>query len=76
VHGYLLGEQSFLGTKASPYWVDLAEVYAEKTATTPEHTLDLVNNPRWKGTNPLDKSERTDKISWIPFLTLRKSYLD
>jgi endonuclease/exonuclease/phosphatase family metal-dependent hydrolase len=62
VHQYITGQRSLLNSEANPYWDDLAEAYADITNTQPENTLDLRNNPRWKGRNVVGKSGRLDRI--------------
>lgn len=62
VHHYLTGQRSLNNQEVNPIWEDLAEVYAQKTSTKPEYTLDLVNNPRWKRINLPCSSERFDRI--------------
>lgn len=62
VHHFLTGQRSLNNQEASPIWEDLGEVYAQKTNSKPEYTLDLVNNPRWMSANLPCSSERFDRI--------------
>ena len=62
VHYYLTGERTLLNSEANPCWDDIAEVYAEITNTKLGNTLDLRNNPRWKGKNVVYTSQRFDRI--------------
>jgi len=62
VHHYLKGERTLLNSEADPRFYDLAEVYADITDSIPEKTLDLRNNPRWKGKNVTYTSSRLDRI--------------
>jgi endonuclease/exonuclease/phosphatase family metal-dependent hydrolase len=62
VHQYITGQRTLKNSEANPYWDDLAEAYADMTHTQPEITLDLRNNPRWKGKNVAGKSVRMDRI--------------
>lgn len=62
VHHYLTGQRTLLNSEANPSWDDIAEVYAEVTNTKLENTLDLRNNPRWKGKNFVSTSERFDRL--------------
>jgi len=62
VHHYLTGQRTLLNTEARPIWEDLGEVYAQRTNTKLEYTVDLINNPRWKGKNFPCSSERFDRI--------------
>lgn len=62
VHHYLTGQRTLLNSEANPYWEDIAEIYAEITNTKLENTLDLRNNPRWKGKNVAYTSGRIDRI--------------
>ncbi len=62
VHHLLTGQRTLFGYEANPCWYDLAEVYADITDSKPENTLDLRNNPRWKGKNYTYTSSRLDRI--------------
>ena len=62
VHHYLKGERTLLNSEANPRFYDLAEVYADITDSIPEKTLDLRDNPRWKGRNYTYTSSRLDRI--------------
>ncbi len=62
VHHYLTGQRTLLNSEANPCWYDIAEVYADITHSKPENTLDLRNNPRWKGENFTYTSSRLDRI--------------
>lgn len=62
VHEYLTGQRSLSGKEANPYWYDLAESYASAHNTAAENTLDIKNNPRWKGKSTIETSERFDRI--------------
>jgi endonuclease/exonuclease/phosphatase family metal-dependent hydrolase len=60
--GAAQGETRKYKRKASPYWDDLAEAWADMTNTPPEYTLDIRNNPRWRGKNAAAKGVRMDRI--------------
>ena len=62
VHNYLKGETTLNNTEVKPTWEDVAEIYAEISKKTPEVTLDIRNNPRWKGRNAAATSARFDRI--------------
>lgn len=62
VHQYLKGDRSLHNTEANPYWTDLALVAEEYLGIKKEVTLDLRNNPRWKGKSLTDISTRVDCI--------------
>lgn len=62
VHHFLTGQRTLFGYEANPPWYDLAEVHADITYSKPENTLDLRNNPRWKGKNYTYTSARLDRI--------------
>lgn len=62
VHHYLTGQRTLLNSEANPCWYDIAEVYADITNSKLENTLDLRNNPRWKGKNYTYTSSRLDRI--------------
>lgn len=62
IHQYLLGNISLNGTEVKPYWTDLALVAEEFLGIKKEMTLDLTNNPRWKGKSITDISTRVDCI--------------
>ena len=62
VHYFLTGEMSLHGSEAKPIFEDMAQVYSQLSNTIPENTLDLINNPRWKGKNTASQSERFDRI--------------
>ena len=49
VHRYLVGDQSLNGDEANPYWDELATAYCALTGEPIKATLDVINNPRWKG---------------------------
>lgn len=60
VHRFLLGDQSLDGLDA--YYFDLAEAWSDITGTTAEATLNVRENPRWKGLKTIEKSHRFDRI--------------
>lgn len=62
IHQYLSGDCSLSRTEAKPYWTDLAFVAEESLDIKGEMTLDLINNPRWKGQSITDVSSRVDCI--------------
>lgn len=62
VHQYLLGNRSLKGTEVKSYWTDLAAVASEFFGIEKAVTLDIVNNPRWKGKIITDISARVDCI--------------
>ena len=62
VYQYLSGCRSLDGTEVTPYRTDLACVTNEVLGIKEEMTLDLLNNPRWKGKSITDISERVDLI--------------
>lgn len=62
VHQYIKGLRSLNGTEVSHYWTDLAFVAEEFLGIRREMTLDLMNNPRWKGKPLTDNSSRVDSI--------------
>lgn len=62
VHHYLTGQRTLLNIEANPIWEDLGEVHAQRRNTKLEYTLNLINNPRWKGKNLPCSSERFDRI--------------
>lgn len=62
IHQYLSGNRSLKETEAKPYWTDLAMVAEESLGIKKEMTLDLINNPRWKGKSTTDISSRVDCI--------------
>lgn len=62
VHHYLTGQRTLLNAETQPCWCDLAEVHSECSNTRLEVTLDLVNNPRWKGKAVTETSQRFDRI--------------
>lgn len=62
VYQYLRGNRSLKGTEAYPYWTDLASVAEEFLGIKKEMTIDLINNPRWKGKPLTDNSSRVDCI--------------
>jgi len=62
VHQYLKAEISLNGTEVKAYWTDLAYVAEEFLGVKREMTLDLSNNPRWKGQSLTDNSSRVDCI--------------
>lgn len=59
VHQYLLALNN---TEVDSYWTDLASVAEEFLGIKKEMTLDLVNNPRWKGKPLTCNSARVDCI--------------
>lgn len=62
VQRFLLGECTLLGEASAPCWFDLAESYAFHAEAAPEVTLDIQNNPRWKGRATVETSQRYDRI--------------
>lgn len=62
VHQYIKGYRSLNKTEVNPYWTDLALVAEEFLDTRREMTLDLGNNPRWKGKSITDISMRVDCV--------------
>lgn len=62
VQQFIKGERSLNGQEVSPYWTDLALVAEEHLGIKTEMTLDLINNPRWKGKPLTDNSARVDCI--------------
>jgi len=62
VHHFITGQRTLLNSETTPYWFDLAEVHAEQSNTNLEVTLDLINNPRWKGKDSAETSQRFDRI--------------
>jgi endonuclease/exonuclease/phosphatase family metal-dependent hydrolase len=62
VQQYLKGYRSLNNTEVTHYWTDLAFVAEEFLGIQKEMTLDLKNNPRWKGKRITDHSERVDCI--------------
>ena len=62
VHQYLKAQISLYGTEVKAYWTDLAYVAEEFLGVKREMTLDLSNNPRWKGQSLTDNSSRVDCI--------------
>lgn len=62
VHHYLTGERTLLNSAANSPWYDVAEVNADITNTKLENTLDIRNNPRWKGKKFTYTSSRLDRI--------------
>lgn len=62
VQRFLKGYRSLLNREVSPYWTDLALVAEEFLDVKREMTLDLKNNPRWKGNRITDNSDRVDTI--------------
>jgi len=60
VHRFLLGDQSLDGLDA--YYFDLAEAWSEITGTSAEATLNVRENPRWKGQKTIEKNQRFDRI--------------
>jgi endonuclease/exonuclease/phosphatase family metal-dependent hydrolase len=62
VQQYLKGCRSLNNTEVNHYWTDLALVAEEFLGVGLEMTLDLSNNPRWKGKPLTDNSARVDCI--------------
>lgn len=62
VHQYLKGYRTLRNTEVNRYWTDLALVAEEHLGIKLEKTLDLGNNPRWKGKSLTDISMRVDCI--------------
>jgi endonuclease/exonuclease/phosphatase family metal-dependent hydrolase len=62
VQQYLKGCRSLNNTEVHHYWTDLALVAEEFLGIGLEMTLDLSNNPRWKGKPVTDNSARVDCI--------------
>ncbi len=62
IHRFLLGQQSLSDHEANPYWYDLAEAYGEIKGKLPDVTVDFRNNPRWKGENTIEVSQRFDRV--------------
>lgn len=62
VQQYLKAHQSLHKTEVNHYWTDLALVAEEFLGIKKEVTLDLSNNPRWKGKPLTDNSARVDCI--------------
>ncbi len=62
VQQYIKGYRSLNATEVHHYWTDLALVAEEFLGVKKEMTLDLTNNPRWKGKPLTDNSSRVDCI--------------
>ena len=62
VQQYIKGLRSLNQTEVNHYWTDLALVAEEFLGVRKEMTLDLTNNPRWKGQSITDNSARVDCI--------------
>jgi endonuclease/exonuclease/phosphatase family metal-dependent hydrolase len=62
VQQYIKGHRSLNNTEVRHYWTDLSLVAEEFLGIKPEMTLDLSNNPRWKGKSITDNSARVDCI--------------
>lgn len=62
VDRYLGGGQTLQGCEANPCWNDLASAYAMRNGEPVPATLDVVNNPRWKGTKSIYSPEVMDRI--------------
>ncbi|MAU00127.1 MAG: hypothetical protein CL608_23555 [Anaerolineaceae bacterium] len=62
VQQYIKGYRSLNKTEVHHYWTDLALVAEEFLGIRKEMTLDLSNNPRWKGKPLTDNSSRVDCI--------------
>lgn len=62
VHQFLKGYRTLRDTEVDRYWTDLALVAEEHLGVKLEKTLDLRNNPRWKGKSLTDISMRVDCI--------------
>ncbi len=62
VDRFLLGEQTLNGYESNPYWNELANVFAKLNNMPLRATLDVINNPRWKGKNTIYKPSVMDRI--------------
>ena len=62
VDRYLSGDQTLQDCEANPCWNDLARAYAARRGESVKATLDVLNNPRWKGTKTIFSPEVMDRI--------------
>jgi len=62
VHHFLTAERTLYGAEVNPYWEDLSQVSTQIKNTSPEYTLDIRNNPRWKDKDHAYTSSRMDRI--------------
>lgn len=62
VYQFLSGDRTLLNTEVKVYWTDLSRVAEEYLNIESENTLDLMNNPRWKGQRITDVSSKVDYI--------------
>ena len=62
VDRYLIGDQTLNGYESNPYWNELSSTYALLNNLPLMATLDVINNPRWKGKNTKYKPSVMDRI--------------
>lgn len=62
VDRFLTGEQTLNGYESNPYWNELSSVYAKLNNLPLLPTLDVINNPRWKGKNTIYIPSVMDRI--------------
>lgn len=62
VQQFIKGLRSLKDSEVNHYWTDLSLVAEEFLGVKKEMTLDLSNNPRWKGKPLTDNSARVDCI--------------
>jgi endonuclease/exonuclease/phosphatase family metal-dependent hydrolase len=62
VDRFLTGEQTLNGYESNPYWNELSSTFAVLHDLPLMATLDVVNNPRWKGKNTKYKPSVMDRI--------------
>lgn len=62
VDRYLSGNQTLYGVEANPYWNEISSAYAARSGQPVKPTLDIVNNPRWRGKKTIYTPEVVDRI--------------
>lgn len=62
VDRFLVGEQTLNGIESNPIWNELSSTFATLNNMPLMPTLDVINNPRWKGEKPIYKPSVMDRI--------------